>query len=338
MKLTVAEVSRLVGGELIGPGEAIVERVASLSQAGPGEITFARRENLKAAAAARATAVLVPERVEGMAAAQIVVANPYFAFLTLLALAEKEQRAHPVGIHPSAVVGAGVRLGKDVALGAHAVLGDGCVLGDRTVDLSEQHSRRALLRRGGLAHLLQRRHPGAREHRQPDDHPQRLLDRRRRLRLPPDRGPPREGAAGRDGRDRRRRRDRVQLHRGPRDDGQDGHRERREDRQPQPHRAQLPDRGEFDADRLRAHGRQHGAGAERAAGRGRGAHERDHARRPLHRRGLLEGQPFLAGRLRHPRRARAAHAGREAPDRDDQEAVAALRDGARTEAGREKED
>jgi UDP-3-O-[3-hydroxymyristoyl] glucosamine N-acyltransferase len=133
MKLTVAEVSRLVGGELIGPAKAIVERVASLSQAGPGDITFARRENLKAATASRATAVIVPERVAGMAAAQIVVANPYFAFGMLLALVEKEQRAHPAGIHPSAVLGAGVRLGKDVALGAHAVLGDGCVLGDRTV-------------------------------------------------------------------------------------------------------------------------------------------------------------------------------------------------------------
>ena len=133
MKLTVAEACRLVGGELSGAGEGIVKGVASLSQAGPGDITFARREHLKAAAASRATAVLVPERVEGMAAAQIIVPNPYFSFLALLGLAEKEQRTHPRGIHPSAVLGEGVRLGKDVGLGAHAVIGDGCVLGDRAV-------------------------------------------------------------------------------------------------------------------------------------------------------------------------------------------------------------
>ena len=133
MRLTVAEACRLVGGELIGAGDAVIKGVASLALAGPEEITFARRENLKAAAGSRAAAVLVPERVQGMAAAQIVVPNPYFAFLSLLGIAEKEQRAHPRGIHPTAVVGEGVRLGTGVGLGAHAVIGDGCVLGDRAV-------------------------------------------------------------------------------------------------------------------------------------------------------------------------------------------------------------
>lgn len=133
MKMTVSEICRLVGGELVGPGDAVVTGVASLAGAGPGDVTFARREHLKAVPACRATAVLVQEKVEGASGAQIIVKNPYFSFVTLLGLAEKEQRAHPQGIHPTAVIGQAVRLGKEVALGAHAVIGDYTAIGDRAI-------------------------------------------------------------------------------------------------------------------------------------------------------------------------------------------------------------
>jgi len=133
MRLTVSEVCEMVGGELVGPGDAVVERVASLRNAGPGDVTFARREHLKAAATCRATAVLVPERVEGMAAAQIVVENPYFSFLKVLRVVERELRVPPRGIHPTAVLGQSVELGRDVALGAHVVVGDHTVIRDRAV-------------------------------------------------------------------------------------------------------------------------------------------------------------------------------------------------------------
>lgn len=133
MKLTLTELCKIVDGELVGSGEAVVERVSGLDEAGPGDLTFARRENLKKAAKSRATAVMVPERVEEMEAAQIIVANPYLAFGAILRIAEKEQRAHPRGVHPSAVIGEGARLGEDVGIGGHAVIGDHGVIGDRAV-------------------------------------------------------------------------------------------------------------------------------------------------------------------------------------------------------------
>ena len=49
MKMTVRQICDLVKGELSGNGDAVVERVASLSVAGPGDVTFARREHLKTA-------------------------------------------------------------------------------------------------------------------------------------------------------------------------------------------------------------------------------------------------------------------------------------------------
>lgn len=130
MRLTVSEVAEIVGGRLIGAGEGIVTGLASLATAGPGQATFAKREHLKAVRDSKATAILVPENVDGACATLIVVANPFFAFGKLLRLAEKEQRTHPTGIHPSAVLGRNVTLGKDVGIGPHAVVGDDCILGD----------------------------------------------------------------------------------------------------------------------------------------------------------------------------------------------------------------
>ena len=133
MRKTVAEICDLVGGELVGDGGAVVQGVAGLDSAGPGDVTFAKRDKLEVAAVSKATAVLVPERVEGMQAAQIIVSNPYFAFGAILHVAEKEQRAHPRGVHPAAVLGEGVSLGEGVAIGAHAVIGDHSIIGDRAV-------------------------------------------------------------------------------------------------------------------------------------------------------------------------------------------------------------
>ena len=133
MTLTVNDICELVKGELAGSGDAVVDHAASLQAAGPGAVTFAKREFLKEAAATKATAVLVPERVEGCQAVQIVVRNPYMAFVAVLELVAQQRQDHPGGVHATAVIGEGVTLGKDVGIGAHAVIGNGCVIGDRAV-------------------------------------------------------------------------------------------------------------------------------------------------------------------------------------------------------------
>lgn len=133
MRITAAELCKRVGGELCGEGGVLIERAAGLQAAGPGDVTFARREHLKHVAASPAAAVLVPERVPGARATQIVVSNPYFAFVTVLGMVEQEQRRHPAGIHPTAVIGARARLGAGVALGAHAVIGEDARIDDGAI-------------------------------------------------------------------------------------------------------------------------------------------------------------------------------------------------------------
>jgi UDP-3-O-[3-hydroxymyristoyl] glucosamine N-acyltransferase len=61
---------------------------------------------------------------------RIEVATPHEAMLRVLpALYPEPLRA--AGIHPTAVVGRGVRLGADVTIGPYAVLEDGATIGDR---------------------------------------------------------------------------------------------------------------------------------------------------------------------------------------------------------------
>jgi UDP-3-O-[3-hydroxymyristoyl] glucosamine N-acyltransferase len=85
-------------------------------------------------AATEAGVVLVaPELADELgagAAARVVVARPHEAMLALLPVLYRPAPRAP-GVHPTAVLGRGVRLGRDVTVDPYAVVGDGAVVGDR---------------------------------------------------------------------------------------------------------------------------------------------------------------------------------------------------------------
>jgi UDP-3-O-[3-hydroxymyristoyl] glucosamine N-acyltransferase len=67
------------------------------------------------------------------------VADPRYAFaLAARFLRSRERAGQEPGpqIHPTAVVGAGVQMGRNPTIGPHAVLGDGVVLGDDCIILA----------------------------------------------------------------------------------------------------------------------------------------------------------------------------------------------------------
>lgn len=134
--LTAEAVAHLVGGELRGDPTVRVLRVAALDRARADELSFfANPRYQEEFANSRAGLVLIaPELADhpGGPACRIVVAKPQAAMLLVLpALYPPPPREQ--GIHASAVIGRGARLGTDVAIGAHSVIGDGAVLGDRVV-------------------------------------------------------------------------------------------------------------------------------------------------------------------------------------------------------------
>jgi UDP-3-O-[3-hydroxymyristoyl] glucosamine N-acyltransferase len=134
--LTAEAVAHLVAGELRGDPTVRVVRVAALDRARPDELSFfANPRYQEEFAKSRAGLVLISPELADEADGpdcRIVVAKPQEAMLLVLpALYPAPPREE--GIHPSAVIGRGVRLGREVAIGAHSVIGDGAVLGDRVV-------------------------------------------------------------------------------------------------------------------------------------------------------------------------------------------------------------
>ena len=148
---TLAELARVLGGELHGNAAHEVCSLATLQSAGSGQLSFfANARYLKQLHATSAAAVLVsPQHLADCPVAAIVVADPYLAFARASQLFDWRRPA-VAGVHPSAVVAeevtipsdaqigahvvieAGVQLGTGVVIGPGCVIGADCMIGDRS--------------------------------------------------------------------------------------------------------------------------------------------------------------------------------------------------------------
>ncbi|RPH71933.1 MAG: UDP-3-O-(3-hydroxymyristoyl)glucosamine N-acyltransferase [Myxococcaceae bacterium] len=171
MERSLAELAAQVSGTVEGDGNLRIRGLASLEEAGPGELSFYGNPRYrKQLGTTRAAAVLLPpgEPVTRTDVAWVRVPSPHLAFARLLSLFHPGPRPAPgvhsrAEVHPSArmdpsatvmalavveagaVVGArsvlwpgaylgeGSRLGEDCVLQAGAVVRERCVLGDRVV-------------------------------------------------------------------------------------------------------------------------------------------------------------------------------------------------------------
>jgi UDP-3-O-[3-hydroxymyristoyl] glucosamine N-acyltransferase len=133
--LTLQEIAKLCGGELIGDPECKISGAASLDEAIEGEIAFYNNPKyMPRLRATRASAVFVPgDFAEKISPIQIRVADPSKAFeQVVLKLAPKPVAFAP-GVHPSAIVDPTAKLGARVSIQAHAVIEPGVTIGDETV-------------------------------------------------------------------------------------------------------------------------------------------------------------------------------------------------------------
>jgi UDP-3-O-[3-hydroxymyristoyl] glucosamine N-acyltransferase len=134
--LTAAAIAEAVGGQLVGDGGVEITGVAPLDRAVSTDLTFLGVAKYAALFTEKnaGAALVSPELADtaGKVPARIIVAKPQEALLKLLPKFHRVAPA-PVGIHATAIIGAGVRLGKDVSIGPYAIVGDGVCLGDGTV-------------------------------------------------------------------------------------------------------------------------------------------------------------------------------------------------------------
>ncbi len=141
--ISLSDIVARLGGELRGEaaGARVVRQVATLSQAGPDEITFLSNPKYRGQlAGTRAAAVILnAASAEHCPTACIVAADPYGYYARVAQWLNPPLVEEP-GTHPSATVdsavpassriAAGARIGRNVSLGENVSIGPNCVIGD----------------------------------------------------------------------------------------------------------------------------------------------------------------------------------------------------------------
>lgn len=129
--MLVKDIAQKLGAEFTGDGEIEIHRVANLITAQEGEISFLSDMKYRSVLEqTKASCVMVkPADAEHVKCAAILVADPYLGFARVAQMLDREP---PIaeGIHPSAVIGSGVKLGEGVGIGPNVVIGAGAEIGD----------------------------------------------------------------------------------------------------------------------------------------------------------------------------------------------------------------
>ena len=128
MKQTAQQLADFLRGELRGPGDLILESVASLKNAGPRDLSYAEEKFAGEARKSRAGCILVKSG-EFAGQTTIRVENPKLAF-ALAAERLLESGSRETFIHASATVEDGTVIGKGTRIGA------GCTI-DKDVRIGE---------------------------------------------------------------------------------------------------------------------------------------------------------------------------------------------------------
>lgn len=129
---SLGELAVRFGLGLRGDPSLTVSRVATLSHAAPGALSFlANPRYRRQMESTRATAVLVgPDNAASCPVAALIDPNPYLAYARVAELLHPRAPAAP-GIHPSAVVSVAARVPASASVGPLAVIEDDVELGER---------------------------------------------------------------------------------------------------------------------------------------------------------------------------------------------------------------
>jgi UDP-3-O-[3-hydroxymyristoyl] glucosamine N-acyltransferase len=133
--MTLEQLAKTSGGELVGDPSLQIMGAASLGEATSGEISFfTSRKYIALLRKTRASAVFVPpDFTEPITLAQIRVPNPTKAFEQVVVKFAPKAITFAPGTHPTAVVDPSAQIGKCVSIQPHAVIESGARIGDDTI-------------------------------------------------------------------------------------------------------------------------------------------------------------------------------------------------------------
>lgn len=134
MKRSLKDMAEHVQARLLGDGAVEVSGISSIQTASRGDLVFVEDEkNLAAALGSKAAAVIAGEFAAKASTAMplLIAAQPRLAFARAAQLISPTRDRH-AGVHPSAVVHASARLGKDVNIEPLVVIEEGVEIGEGT--------------------------------------------------------------------------------------------------------------------------------------------------------------------------------------------------------------
>src|SRR5476651_855617 len=124
--LKLGQLAEFLGATLRGAADKDITGLATLQEAGPGQVTFlANPHYRKFLAGCHAAAVLLkPADAEGFDGDALLVADPYLAYAKISHLFDPKPKAL-AGVHPTAVVAADAQVDPTASIGAFAVIESG---------------------------------------------------------------------------------------------------------------------------------------------------------------------------------------------------------------------
>lgn len=133
MGVTVRELADWVRGEVLGDPELAITNARTLTEAGPGDITFVESEkNLAAWQTSRASAAVVPASLPVSGRPVIRVADPLMAFADIVRHMRGRPAEPPGAVHPTAYVHPTATVAPGVSVGPFAVIGEGSQIGENS--------------------------------------------------------------------------------------------------------------------------------------------------------------------------------------------------------------
>ena len=135
--LTLGVIAAWCGGRVEGDPDTVVESVRPLDRADASALGLvADPRYLEAVPGSLAGSLLVASALEARVAQvddrpRLVVDDPRAAMIPVLDRLDPTPSYEP-GVHPTAIIETGVRIGAEVSVGAYAVLEEGSVVGART--------------------------------------------------------------------------------------------------------------------------------------------------------------------------------------------------------------
>lgn len=134
MKKTIKEIAVIVDGEIVGDENTVVTGICGIKEAREGDLTFvANPRYLPLMNHTRASAIITSKDVKSAPKPIIRTENPSIAFAKMVSLIAPNEVKRPTGIHPTAVIGDKVRLGRNVAIQPYVVIEDNVEIKDNTI-------------------------------------------------------------------------------------------------------------------------------------------------------------------------------------------------------------